>query len=139
MAGFLYSLSHPHILVSIFGVAFCFFSAEVFFSRFRTGKLFTYFRFLHFVLGFCSDFAVAFVVVSWLLSCFSIFSLCICFLTTNILMLTCLYLWGMLMLVSGKTYVIFIQFILIFLLLYFSNSLLCSIQNTSSKFVKYIC
>ena len=69
----------------------------------------------------------------------SILSLYICCLTTNILMLTCLYLWDMLILVSGKTYAIFIQFILTFVVLYFSNFLLFLIQNTSSKFVKYIC
>ena len=98
--------------------------------------------------GFCILCQVFVVASLWLLQQFLglccvlhsiVFCLCTCYLTTSISVIICLHFWDMRMLVSGKTHSIFIQYILIFALLNFSNFLLYSIQNTSSKFVKYIC
>ena len=110
--------SHPHILVSIFSIASCFFSA-VFFSHFpphANSSPLSGFCTLHQV--FCSGFWSSSLVCH--VSRSSISGLCICYLTTNNFMLTFwIYeIWD----------TIFIQFILIFVLLYFSNFLLCSIK-----------
>ena len=84
-----------------------------------TGWLFTFFRFLHLAPGFLQQFLLQFLGLCHV-SHSSILSLCICYLTTNNFMLTlCTY-------EIGDT--IFIQFIFIFVLLYFSNFLLCSIK-----------
>ena len=47
-----YSLSHPHILVTIFSIVFWGVFSSSFFSRFSTGQLFTSFKFLHFEPSF---------------------------------------------------------------------------------------
>ena len=104
-----------------------------FFSSFSllssTGRLFTSFRFLHFVLGLLQWFLQLFLGLCHV-SRSSILSLSICYLTANNFMLTfCTYeIWD----------TIFIKFILIFVLLYFSNFLLCSMKilwaNSSSIF-----
>ena len=101
-------------LLAIFAIPF----------RSSIGQLFTSFMFLHFAPVFLQFPGFCHALRS------SILSLCICYLTTNDLMLSyCTYeIWD----------TIFIQFILIFVLLYFGKFLLCSIKilqaNLSSIF-----
>ena len=69
VTGFLYSLSHPHVLVSIFGITLWVFQQQ-FSSLFSASQRFTSFRFLYFVPGFYSGCVMIFAVVSWFLSYF---------------------------------------------------------------------
>ena len=112
------SLSHPHVLVSVFGIASWFFQ-QFFSSISNTGRLFTSLSFLHFAPGFLLWFLQQFLRLCHV-SRSSILSLCISYLTTKNFMLTfCTYeIWD----------TIFIKFISIFILFYFSNFLLCSIK-----------
>ena len=100
------SLSHPHILVSTFKIAFWFFQQQ-FFLMFQhsTDQLFTYFMFQHFLPGFLWWLLQQFLGLCHAL-CSTILSLCNCYLTMNNFMLTfCTYeIWD----------TIFMQFILIF-------------------------
>ena len=122
------SLSHPHILVSIFGIAFWFFQQQ-FFIVFQHRPTLHLFQISAFVSSFLQWLLQQFLGLCHVLHS-KIWSLCICYLTTNNFMLTfCTYeIWD----------TVFIQFILIFPLLYFSNFLLCSTKilqaNPSSKF-----
>ena len=77
------SLSHPHILVSIFSIASWFFQQH-FFSVPTTCRLFSSFRLLHFVPGFLQWFLQQFFGLCHV-SHSSILSLCICYLTTKML------------------------------------------------------